>query len=152
MKSNMNTILVIGGTGNGKSTLCDYILGCPKSQCEGHTKVISRGGHASYKNKDIFMIDTSGLSDGCEEDPRIIDRIRKDLKANHCHGIKSIILVQNLNLCRISLEDRALLAIYAKMFQNPEFWYHVGIVFSNSYEYFPDKVLDKMKKEKKMFF
>lgn len=52
----------------------------------------------------------------------------------------------NLNEDRLSFEDKTIISIYCKMFPNPEFWYHVGIVFSNSSEYFPEDVLNGIKK------
>lgn len=38
------------------------------------------------------------------------------------------------------------------MFPVPEFWYHVGIIFSKSYTYFPDDVLNQMKLTKQNEF
>jgi hypothetical protein len=38
------------------------------------------------------------------------------------------------------------------MFPIPEFWYHVGIVFSKSYDYFPEEALNGFKSTKQKEF
>ena len=79
-----------------------------------------------------------------------IDRIRKELKDLHCNKIKTIIIVLHpFQESRISHVSLALIKIYFKLFANPEFWFHVGIVFSHSYEIFPQEELEKIKNEKK---
>ena len=144
----INKILVLGKTGEGKSTFCNYILKYSEKKCKESnkpgscTKTVE--GYISNSYKDIFMIDTPGLSDSNGEDQEIIDRISKALKEEHCKGIKSIILVININTDRLDFEDKRLLLIYCKMFPYPEFWYHVGILFSKSYEYFPKEALDSL--------
>ena len=149
-------ILVLGKTGEGKSTLCNYILKynekkCKESSAPGScTKTVD--GFISNHYKDIFMIDTPDPSDSSGEDQIIVDRIRKAIKDKHRQGIRSIILVSNLNTDRLSFYDKRLLLIYCKMFPIPKFWYHVGIVFSKSYEYFPEDVLNGLKSTKQKEF
>ena len=149
-------ILVFGKAGEGKSTLCNYIL--KEKKCEVHDKPDSCtktvDGYISNYYKDIFMIDTPDLFSDTNkiEDQIIIDRIRNEIKNKHCQGIKSIILVSNINTDRLSLYDKRLLLIYCKMFPIPDFWYHVGIVFSKSYEYSPDSVLKELKEKKQKEF
>ena len=145
----INKILVLGKTGEGKSTLCNYILNYSEKKCKESslpgscTKTVD--GFISNSYKDIFMIDTPGLSDSKGEDQEIINRINEALKEKHCKGIKSIIFVNNINKDRLDFDDKRLLLIYCKMFPFPEFWYHVGILFSKSYEYFPEEALKPMK-------
>lgn len=149
-------ILVLGKTGEGKSTLCNYILKynvkkCKESSAPGScTKTVD--GFISNHYKDIFMIDTPGLSDSSGQDQIIVDRIRKAIKDKHGQGIRAIILVSNINTDRLSFDDKRLLLIYCKMFPIPEFWYHVGIVFSKSYEYFPEEFLNELKSTKQKEF
>jgi len=151
-----NKILVLGKTGEGKSTLCNYILKYDEKKCKESSKPGSCtqtiDGFVSNHYKDIFMIDTPGLSDSKGKDQEIVENIRKVIKEKHCKGIKSIILVSNINTDRLSFEDKKLLFIYCKMFPVPEFWYHVGIIFSKSYTYFPDDVLNQMKLTKQNEF
>ena len=153
---NITKILVLGKTGEGKSTLCNYILKYEEKKCKESnqpgscTKTVD--GFISNYYKDIFMIDTPGLSDSSGEDEMIVDRIRNAIKNNHGQGIKSIILVSNVTVDRLSFEDKRLLMIYCKMFPVPDFWYHVGIIFSKSFEYFPDIVLNNMKLAKQKDF
>ena len=149
-------ILVLGKTGEGKSTLCNYILKYNEKKCKESsapglcTKTVD--GFISNHYKDIFMIDTPGLSDSSGEDQIIVDRIRKAIKDKHSQGIRAIILVSNINTDRLSFDDKRLLLIYCKMFPIPEFWYHVGIVFSKSYEDLPDSVLNELKEKKQKEF
>ena len=151
-----NKILVLGKTGEGKSTLCNYILKYDEKKCKESSKPGSCtqtiDGFVSNHYKDIFMIDTPGLSDSKGKDQEIVENIRKVIKEKHCKGIKSIILVSNINTDRLSFEDKKLLFIYCKMFPVPEFWYHVGIIFSKSYSYFPDDALNQMKLTKQNEF
>ena len=156
MISNINKILVLGKTGNGKSTLCNYILGYEKNKFNISNSAdrctTNVQGCISKKFPDIFMIDTPGLDDPHGEDQKIINEIREQLKTNHCQGIKAIILLVNLNDTRLSSDDQRIISIYAKMFPNRDFWQHVGIVFTKSYEFFPKEQLDKYKSEKQKFF
>lgn len=81
-------------------------------------------GYISKKFPDIFMIDTPGLDDPHGEYQKIINEIRKQLKTNHCQGIKTIILLVNINNTRLSSDDQRIISIYAKMFSNRDFWQH----------------------------
>lgn len=138
MTNNFHKIIVLGQTGDGKSTFCNYILG--EKQCKesdgpnSETKKINAYASTKEKNKDIIMIDTPGLSDSDGEDQEIIDKIRTEIRDNHCKGIKSIIIMHNFNVLRLCDQSKKLLFIYSKLFPIPEFWQHVGIVFSFSYE------------------
>lgn len=153
--SKFHKILVLGNTGNGKSTFCNYILDYPEKKCKESDDTASctfevNGyvANPNSKNKDIYMIDTPGLSDGLGRDQEIIDKIRSELKNKHCNGIKSIIIIENMNEQRISAEAQRQITIYSKMFPNPEFWYHVGIVFSFCYESFTEKQFLTYQKQK----
>ena len=150
MTNNFHKIIVLGQTGDGKSTFCNYILGEKKcKESDGpHSRENQINAYASTKekNKDIIMIDTPGLSDSDREDQEIIDEIRTELRDKHCNGIKSIIIMHNFNAPRLCDQSKKLLFIYSKLFPIPEFWQHVGIVFSFSYEGL--KNFEKMKDAK----
>ena len=148
--NNFHKIIVLGQTGDGKSTFCNYILG--KEMCrvdddaERVTTEIKAYVSKKEKNKDIIMIDTPGLSDTKGEDQKIIDDIRKAIKDDHCDGIKSIIIMHNFNVPRLSAESKRELMIFSKLFPIPDFWQHVGIVFSFAYE--DMKQFEQMKEAK----
>ena len=150
MSKKFHRIIVLGQTGDGKSTLCNYILG--EKMCEVVEDWRRRRSEivvytsVKKKNDDIIMVDTPGLSDSDGDDQAIIDKIRKELRDNHCDGIKSIIIMHNYNFPRFSAESQRLLSIYCKMFPIPDFWQHVGIVFSRTYEFFPN--FEQLKEQK----
>ena len=150
MSKKFHRIIVLGQTGDGKSTLCNYILGekmCKESQGgNSTTKEVTGYTSVKKKNDDIIMVDTPGLSDSDGDDQAIIDKIRKEVRDNHCDGIKSIIIMHNYNVPRLSAESQRLLLIYCKMFPIPDFWQHVGIVFSFSYELLPN--FEQLKEQK----
>lgn len=155
MNSKFHKILVLGNTGYGKSTLCNYILSYDKKIFKESDKTESctfevngYPANENSKNKGIYMIDTPGLNDGKGRDQEIIDKIREELKKKHCQGIKSIIIVENVTIMRISNEAQRQLSIYCRLFKNPEFWLHVGIVFSNSSSFWPDQYLKIVMKKK----
>ena len=79
-----NKILVLGKTGEGKSTLCNYILKYDEKKCKESSKPGSCtqtiDGFVSNHYKDIFMIDTPGLSDSKGKDQEIVENIRKVIK------------------------------------------------------------------------
>ena len=100
------------------------------------------------KFPNVFMIDTPGLADSKGRDQDIINKIREELKINYAIGIKSIIIVQNVNVQRLSSESQRQIYLYCKLFSNPDFWYHVGIAFTFCYEYTPDQQLEQIKKQK----
>ena len=147
---NFHKIIVLGQTGDGKSTFCNYILGEEKCRVDDDAERVTTEIKAyvseKEKNKDIIMIDTPGLSDTKGEDQKIIDDIRKAIKDDHCDGIKSIIIMHNFNVPRLSAESKRELMIFSKLFPIPDFWQHVGIVFSFAYE--DMKQFEQMKEAK----
>lgn len=155
MRSHFHKILVLGNTGNGKSTFCNYILSYPEKKCKESElpdpctfEVNGYPANENSKYNGIFMIDTPGLNDGKGRDQEIINKIRDEFKAKYCEGIKSIIIVENVTIKRISFEAQRQLSIYCRMFQNPNFWEHVGFVFSFSSESWPDEQIKDIINEK----
>ena len=153
MNSKITKILVLGETGNGKSTFCNYILG--EKKCKESEKSVSETFDVTgypcsenSKNSDILVIDTPGLADSKGRDQEVINKIKKRLSEEHCNGIKSIIIMVNVNIPRLSQEAQRQITIYCKMFPHPEFWYHVAIAFSFCYEYFPEEQLKYIKEQK----
>ena len=159
MNSKITKILVIGELYNEKSTFCNYILDEKRIEIENNIFSIKQFDIRLYvpnhnsKNSDIFVIDTD--LDAILKSAKaqvVIDRIRKQLSKEHCNGIKSIIIMFNFQMYKLSLDALRQIAIFCKMFPYPEFWYHVAIAFSHCYEYFPEKKLNKLKQEKENKF
>ena len=156
MNSKITKILVIGECGNGKSTFCNYILDEKriKNDLFHEPDIRLYVPNQNSKNSDIFVIDTNICTDtdGKGREKEVIDRIRERLSNEHCNGIKSIIIMVNVNMPRLSHDTKSLIAKFCKMFPNPEFWYHVAIAFSFCYEYIPEEKLNDIKQEKENKF
>ena len=154
MNSKITKILVIGEEGNGKSTFCNYILDEKRIKNDPwHVPDIRLNvPNQNSKNSDIFVIDTNLDYDVRGREKYVINIIKKRLSEEHCNGIKSIIIMVNVNMSRLSQDTKSLIAKFCKMFPNPEFWYHVAIAFSFCYEYFPEEILNELKQEKENEF
>ena len=61
------------------------------------------------------------------------------LKFNYHDEINCFLILFNINKSRITFELKKNLYYYCLMFPIEDFWSHVGIVFTFSYEYFPDE-------------
>ena len=121
MNSKITKILVLGETGNGKSTFCNYILG--EKKCKESEKSVSETFDVTgypcsenSKNSDILVIDTPGLADSKGRDQEVINKIKKRLSEEHCNGIKSIIIMVNVNIPRLSQEAKRKIEIFCKFF------------------------------------
>ena len=119
MNSKITKILVIGAQGEGKSTFCNYILDEKRIKNDPlHVPDIRLYvPNQNSKNSDIFVIDTD-LDDVLESvtDQVDIDRIRKLLSEEYCNGIKSIIIMVNVNIPRLSQEAKRKIEIFCKFF------------------------------------
>ena len=105
---------------SGKSNFCSYILDEKRiehNQSRSTTDICLYVPNHNSKNSDIFVIDTD-LDDVLESvrDQIDIDRIRKLLSEEYCNGIKSIIIMVNVNIPRLSQEAKRKIEIFCKFF------------------------------------
>ena len=148
-------ILFLGKTGVGKSTLANFIAGYDEkvfkesnsdSSCTKTVSCIPAKEGSKYEN--VVLIDTPGLLDSDGQDQENVEKITKTLKEIHGDGIKAILLLVNVNDTRIDDADKKSLCIYCKMFPIPDFFEHIALVFTKTYESFSDKKFTKTVKEK----
>ena len=152
-------IVLIGSTGEGKSSFGNYILkheekkfdesNGPQS-CTGTINCCQ--GKENTEAEKIFIIDTPGNSDSKGRDNIFIKEISKELRNNYTRKINSFLLLININKPRLSLEIKKQLYYYCLMFPIKNFWSHFGVVFTFAYEFFTDKEFEKMKENKKNKF
>lgn len=140
-------LIVMGETGNGKSSLGNFILGkqaFPVSDKSTTETKITKGHHGINKNKDIFVIDTPGLCDTRNEDRehliQMVDYIKKH------HSLQAIIITLNIHQPRLSSYICSLIKLICNIFPSSNIWEHVALVFTKCYYYLPSEIKQKQMK------
>ena len=148
-------IVLIGSTGEGKSCFGNYLLKIDENKFiesnkgESCTEDLScRKGKKGTEVENIYIIDTPGFNDSKGRDEDFIKKMTEGLKFNYHDEINCFLILFNINKSRITFELKKNLYYYCLMFPIEDFWSHVGIVFTFSYEYFPDEQFEIFKKEK----
>lgn len=150
-------IVLIGSTGEGKSSFGNYILRNDSfkesDEPDSCTETINCSkGKENTEVENLFIIDTPGISDSKGRDDIFIKKIIKELKINYTNDINSFLIFFNINKIRLSFEMKKQIYYFCSMFPIKDFWQHVGIVFTFSYESYPDEKLEKMIMDKKNYF
>lgn len=143
------SMIIIGATGDGKSSLCNFILGKNKFTVSEDPNSETKETIGYYgddeETKNIYVIDTPGLHDDTGTDKVHIQQMVSFLKQTKI--IQSIIIVFNFMQDRMDGCIRTMLRIFADIFQVEDFWNHVAIVFTHYIE--PKKQSTKRMMEEK---
>ena len=137
-------LVLIGETGDGKSSLGNFILGkqvfsvSDKPQSETQ---FTKGEYGDNEKRDIFVIDTPGLQDteGKEREhlAQMVDYLKND------QGLQAIVVVLNYHQSRLALHIKLMLKLLCHIFPSHNFWSHVAFVWTRYYSYLPPKEKDK---------
>ena len=146
-------ILMLGRTGAGKSTLSNFIAGDKifpvSSDFYTCTKEVSiKAAKEGTKYENVIIIDTPGILDPDCDDQESMEKFTKKLKEIKGDGIKAILFLIDVNSPRISDADLKSLRICCKMFPIIDFFEHVALVFTHSYESYSERKFKKIVEEK----
>ena len=137
-------LLLVGETGNGKSSLGNFILNrkvfSVSDNPQAETK-ITRGEYGIGDTKDIFVIDTPGLQDSEGADKEHLVQMVEYIKKNP--GLQAIFIIFNFHQPRFPLYIQTLIKLLCNIFPGADFWSHVGLVWSKFYYYLPPEVKSK---------
>ncbi|EDR21630.1 hypothetical protein, conserved [Entamoeba dispar SAW760] len=145
-------LILIGKTGDGKSSLGNYILNKKVfSENDGAKSVTQKtmGDSGEGDRKNVFVIDTPGFQD-CdgvkkqeEHTKQMVNYIKKQ------KGLQAIVICLDINQDRLSNEVKTMIQIISNVFPIYDFWEHVCIVWTKCYNYTPKKIIDKKIENKK---
>jgi predicted GTPase len=129
------SLLLLGETGDGKSQLGNFILNNPKAfkvsdDIYPETKE-TKGDFGINGAENLFVIDTPGINDTEGKDKEYLEQMAEYVKKHN--SLHSIIIVLNFEVDRLAIYLQDMLKIFIKMFPIPNFWDHVGFVFTHYY-------------------
>jgi len=141
-KARLNTFILIGITGKGKSQIIKYLTGDQnakvsnsKSSCTPYSTLFYGAIPNSEKGEQLFcMIDTAGLCDssGSGRDRENYNDIRNVLVNNKCQ-VKGIFIVENFQDERLDGEERKVIKAASDLFPLAKFWSYTSIIFTHYY-------------------
>ncbi|BFU22387.1 AIG1 family protein [Entamoeba histolytica] len=153
LKPKQTKLLLIGESGNGKSSFGNFILqknvfrvsDSPNSKTNKPLKCFGEGDRS-----DLVVIDTPGFNDNDyyrfdkEHIQNIVDCVRAE-------GLQGIIFTMNYNVNKFTHNTKQIIAIINDIFTIKDIWKHVCIVWTKCYSLIQQKQLEKGKKEKEQY-
>ena len=137
MKNYKANIIVLGETGNGKSSFCNCVLKKNKFSVSDDTKSETKETIGYYDdNNNIFMIDTPGLQDSEGTDKQhlvqLIDYVKKQTH------LQAVLIIFNFHQPRFPQNIKTMIKLLCNAFPQTDFWNHVGLVFTRFFDYMPE--------------
>jgi GTPase SAR1 family protein len=134
------TILVIGQTGAGKSEFGNaYLKDCDAFEASDSADAVTIETHAKERIIDGAVrccIDTQGLDDTQGVDAAHIQQMVEFMRSWQ-KGVNAVAIVINGQAPRLDAGTQRLIKIINNFFNNQEFWNHVCLIFTKSYEVNP---------------
>ena len=127
-------ILLFGETGNGKSTLGNYILGVNAFRVSNDVKSETKttiGQRGEGDNKGLFVIDTPGLQDTQGADKEHMIQMVNYIKEKKV--LNAIIVVFNYQQVRFPYNIQTMLKLFCNIFPMKDVGSHIALVFTNSF-------------------
>lgn len=126
-------IVVVGETGNGKSTLCNTLIGKnnifkESSEPECETKITS-GQYGIFDKFKTFIIDTPGVGDPEHSDSEHLTKMIQYVKKNP--KVSVIILVFNGLNVKFTSNERRILELFYNMAPGTPIHHHLAIVWTH---------------------
>ena len=142
-KWNVPTVLILGKTGTGKSTLCNVLAGKSPDLDVSHggfpvsesvdacTKKTTFGDffYAGDLKRPVTIIDTPGFDDPTKNHDAVIISDLVETLAENFGGIHQILIAVNGTNPRLDGSMKAMIDIFQGMFTE-KIWDHIGIVFT----------------------
>ena len=142
------TVIGLGETGNGKSTFLNaylqkeaFIRSNSPNSCTKLTTVQSN----TLDNKIFTAIDTPGIKDTDNADQENVKQLAKFL-LRYQNGINVAAIVLNGQKDRFTSDTKKSIKIAHQMFNHPDFWEHLCIIFT---KWFSENMNEKQKKMKR---
>ena len=139
------SILILGETGNGKSSLGNFILNkenafSTSDNTSSETKE-TNGKYGEGDTKNIFVIDTPGLQDPDGKDKIQFENLLRYTKTQT--HLQSIVIVFNYNFDRFAEHIKNMIRLFCNAFPQDDFFEHVALVWTKYYYSLPDKLKNK---------
>ncbi|EDR21633.1 hypothetical protein, conserved [Entamoeba dispar SAW760] len=144
-------LLLIGETGDGKSSLGNFILKKDVFSVSNSPNSVTKeavGYFGEVDRSDVFVVDTPGLNDSKNFDNKNIQNIIDCVKNT---GLQGIVLTMDFNNFRLSHNLKQVVKVISDVFNLKDIWKRVCIVWTRCYNYLPQKIIEKYKIEKEKF-